>query len=302
MWSWFKKKKTADQAEANAAVPVAVAEPTPPASDTRLDQIIARWDQEIADATARIECVLAEAVAASEPLIAATALDLTPLVLPWNTIPPRVREARDQISAAWDRISDDIAERCPPDGVMEREGAKRDAAGLEIDLAHDRAYGGVMARAADQMRQRALINDAASHPCGQCGAPLDKVTPVSQSLNVACVHCRAINTIHPRDALRMFAASGAMHLAIEAARAHNEAMRRLDQQIKHYRDAKQVPLALLVEFDTVSRNHWTVRLETEAMYNPEQARYVPAKLQRYMDDTSRTLRRYWQWRQHETGK
>jgi hypothetical protein len=126
------------------------------------------------------------------------------------------------------------------------------------------------------------------------------VTPVSQSLNVECAYCRSINTVHPGDALRAFAAVGAMHLAAEEARPAGEAMKRLDTHIKQYRDAKDVPLALLVELEATTRAYWSTRLDVEARYNPEQARYVAAKLERYQKDTLKTLRRYWQWREHET--
>jgi hypothetical protein len=127
------------------------------------------------------------------------------------------------------------------------------------------------------------------------------VTPVSGSLNVECAYCKAMNTVHPGDALRMFAASGAMHLAAEVARPAQETMRRLEVRIKQYRDAKDVPLALLVEFEATSRQYWTTRLEEEARHDPEQAKYVAAKLERYMKDVLKTLRRYWQWRAHETS-
>jgi hypothetical protein len=76
-------------------------------------------------------------------------------------------------------------------------------------------------------------------------------------------------------------------------------MRRLETRIKQYRDAKEVPLDLLIELHDASRTHWKTRLEEEARHDPVQAKYVPQKLDRYMTDTLRTLRRYWQWREHE---
>lgn len=269
--------------------------------DNQPTELIRRWDTLIVDNRARLEAVLDVAVAASEPLIASIRSDLTPLVLPWNTIVFRVREATEEVSNLWNTISDEMS-AC--DGfsheMMAREGTKRDLATCELELLHDRRYGGVMARAADRMRGAALATDAATHACNHCGATLDKVTPVSQSLNVDCTYCRSVNTVHPGDALRMFAASGAMFLAAEAARPHGEAMKRLETRIKQYRDAKQVPLAVLVELEAASRNYWTTRLSEEARYNPDEAKYVPAKLERYMKDALKTLRRYWQWRDHES--
>jgi hypothetical protein len=266
-------------------------------------QLIRRWDETRTQVRVRVEALLAEAAAASEPLIEAARTDLTPLTLPWNTIDARVRDAREEISEAWNQISDEMSE-CEgfTHEMMFSEGNKRDLASLELELLYDRVYGGVMARAAERMRRYALATDAAQHSCNQCGAPLDRVTPVSQSLNVACDHCKAINTVHPGTALRLFAASGAIHLAAEAARPAGEAMKRIEKQINQYREAKAVPLALLIELESISRIYWTTRLREEAHYNPDAAKYVAAKLERHVADTHKTLRRYWQWREYETTR
>ena len=298
MLSWFKKKSAAP--EPTAAPPVAAAEPPAAEKSSRAGELIKRWDLAIAEIHARLHAVLSEAVIASGPIIERLGTDLTPLVLPWNTITPRMREACEELSETWNKLSDEMSDSGDfTHEMMSREGNKRDLAGLELELMHDRMYGAVMARAAEHMRQRALGTDAAAHTCKQCGAKLDKVTPVSASLNVECGYCKSINTVHPGTALRMFAASGAIHLASECARAPNEAMRRCELRIKQYRDAKDVPLALLIELEATSRKHWTIRLEEEARHNPEEQKYVAAKLERYMKDVQRTLRRYWQWREHE---
>src|SRR4029079_9967902 len=120
------------------------------------------------------------------------------------------------------------------------------------------------------MREVALATDAAAHACNNCGAKLDRVTPVSQSLNVECAHCKSMNTVNPGTALRMFAASGVMHLAAEEAREVGESMRRTETKIKQYRDAKDVPLAMLIELEASTRNYWTTRLAVEARYNPHE--------------------------------
>ena len=267
---------------------------------TTAETLIHRWDAFIVNSYARFQALLDEAELGSEPLIAATRTDLTPLILPWNTITPRLREACDEVARYWDHISNELSEcSTVSHEMMQREGAKRDLATLELELLHDRVHGRVMARAAARMLEHALAADASALACNHCGAALDKVSPVSQSLNVACAYCRSINTVHPSAALRMFAASGAMHLAADEARGAGEAMRRIDCRIKQYRDAKQVPLALLIELESATRTYWSTRLFVEARYDPDQARHVPAKLERYLKDTLRTLRRFWQWRAHE---
>lgn len=302
---WFSKKKAEPVAPVAveppppvAAVPVPEEQRTGGPAATALSQ---RWDAMIADSRARLAAVLEEARVGSEPLIDAITTDLTPLVLPWNTIGPRVHAARDEVSEFWNRISDEMS-ACGElsHEMMRREGNKRDLATLELELLHERVYGGVMARAANRMREVALATDAAAHACNNCGAKLDRVTPVSQSLNVECAHCKSMNTVNPGTALRMFAASGVMHLAAEEAREVGESLRRTETRIKQYRDAKDVPLALLIEFEASTRSYWTTRLTVEARYNPDEAKYAPAKLDRYMKDAQKTLRRFWQWREYET--
>jgi hypothetical protein len=264
------------------------------------DAPIRRWDAFIVNSHLRFQALLDEAAAGSEPLIASIRSDLTPLVLPWNAMSPRLREACDEVSAYWDHISNELSECSDVSHeMMMHEGAKRDLATLELELLYERVYGAVMARAAARKLEHALAVDASLLACNHCGAALDKVSPVSQSLNVACAYCRSINTVHPSAALRMFAAAGSMHLAAEEARAAGEQMRRLDCRIKQYRDAKQVPLRLLVELESATRTYWSTRLGVEVRYDPDQARYLAAKLDRYMKDVQRTLRRYWQWREHE---
>jgi hypothetical protein len=303
MMSWFRKKSKDETPAPAAATTQTEPVPAPPPRGDNARELIEQWDAKRLETRAQVDAMLAEAVAASEPLIEAVRTDLTPLTLPWNTVEARARDARDEISESWNQISDAMSE-CEgfTHEMMFHEGNKRDLASLEIELLYERTYGAVMARAAERMRRYALSVDAARHSCNNCSAPLDRVTPVSQSLNVECEHCKAVNTVHPGDALRIFAASGAIHLAAEAARPAGEAMKRIEKQINQYREAKAVPLALLIELESASRIYWTTRLSEEARYNRDQLQYVAAKIERYAADTLRTLRRYWQWREYEATR
>lgn len=299
MLSWFKKSKPAPAPAPPEPTPPPAA---PPAISNNGSALVARWDALIAENRARLQLVLDEAVAASEPLFAAIRSDLTPLVLPWNTITPRVHALREELSTGWNTISDEMsASGAFTHEALYAEGCKRDLAGCELELLHEGALGSVMARAADRMLAAALGADAAVHACNHCGAALDRVTVVSRSLNVACAYCTALNTVHPGDAMRMFAASGAIHLAADEARASGDTMRRLETRLRQYRDKATVPLALLIELQATTYQYWSTRLEVEARYNPDDAPYVPAKLERHLKDVQRTLRQYWQWRDHEAA-
>lgn len=294
-WIFKRKKKTVETA---APPPSAAPAPAPAPGQVEVERLVHRWDAVIARVRGELDATLAEAVTGSEPLIAATETDLTPLTLPWNTIEARRHELGEQISDAWDEVSDEMSE-CDAftHEMMDREGTKRDAATLELEISYLRAYHGVLARASERMRQVAMVADCSERTCQYCGATLDKVTPVSQALNVECGYCKAMNTVEPGTQLRMFAAMGAHHLAEHASLDDRFAMMRAEHLINQYRDNKDVPMALLEQLESSSRSYHTRRLTVEAEHNPELAQYVDQKVARYMKDTERTLRAYWQWRQ-----
>ncbi len=300
--AWFRRNKKASTAEPSVETATAddVAEEDRGAvtGDAEASALIQRWDAAIAEIRLSFDAVLAEASAGSEPLIEAVESDLTPLTRPWNTIEARRHKLGEQIADTWDDLSDEMSE-C--DGftheMMSQEGSKRDAATLELEIVHLEVYGAVMARASERMRHRALAVDAAEHECQRCGARLDKVRPVSEALNVECGYCDAMNTVDPGTAMRMFAAMGAHHLAEQAAMPDRAAMMRAEHRMNQYRDNKDVPMALLEEFEAAARRYHTRRLTCEAEHNPELQKHVDMKLARYMKDAERTLKQYWQWRQ-----
>jgi hypothetical protein len=261
-------------------------------------QIIQRWDARIADILARSDELLGQAKTASEPLIEALRSDMGPLTQSWMAVEHRMHQHGEEVSEAWDEVSDELAEVDDPgDGLMDREGGKRDLTQVEIEIRFQRARIEVMARAAEKMRAAALATDARERRCTQCGAPLDRVKPVSQALNVECGYCASMNTIEPSHALRLFASSGSLYLGEREALEAWAAMRRAEVRIHQFRNARDVPLALLEEFEAAARLYWTTRLGVEAQYVPEDAKYLDTRLAARMKDVERTLRRHWQWRQ-----
>jgi hypothetical protein len=263
-----------------------------------MQQVIERWNAAIADVLARVDATLSDATAGSQAVIAHIGSDLAPLVQPWGAVEHQMHQYREQIADAWLRISDDLSQVGDlPDGVMWREGGKRDWATREIEIRYTRAYRLAVAAAADVMRHRALAADARTCPCNRCGAPLDRIRLSGMALNVECGHCRAVNTIEPGRELRAFAVVGAMALAERRALDLWEAMTRAHAQIKHYRDRNAVPLELLREYERVSRGYWTTRLDTEADLAPELRPFVAQKIESYMTGVNKTLRQHWQWRE-----
>jgi hypothetical protein len=213
-----------------------------------------------------------------------------------------MHQYREQIAETWLRISDEFSEVSGlPEGVMLREGAKRNWATSEIEIRYTRAYRLAVAAAADVMRHRAVAADAHDCPCGRCGGLLDRFRLSGMALNVECGYCRAVNTIEPGRALRAFAVVGAMALAERQALDLWEAMTRALTQINAYRERKDVPLELLQEYDRAGRGYWTKRLTAEADYAPEQRQFVAQKIDSYMKSVNKTLRQHWQWRQFAGG-
>jgi hypothetical protein len=267
-----------------------------------MHQVIERWNAAIADVLARVDATLADASAGSQAVIAHIESDLTPLVRPWGALEHQMHQYREQIAETWLRISDEFSEVGGlPEGVMRREGAKRNWATSEIEIRYTRAYRLAVAAAADVMRHRAVAADAHACPCRRCGALLDRITLSGMALNVECGYCRAVNTIEPGRALRAFAAAGAMALAERQALDLWETMTRALTQINNYRERKDVPLELLQEYERAGRGYWTKRLTAEADYAPEQRPFVTQKIDSYMKSVNKTLRQHWQWRQFAGG-
>jgi hypothetical protein len=265
-------------------------------------QVIERWNAAIADVLARADATLMDASAGSQAVLGQIGSDLTPLVQPWGAVEHQMHQYREQIAETWNRISDELSKvNGLPDGVMWREGGKRNWATKEIEIRYTRAYRLALAAAADMMRQRALQADARNRSCKRCGASLDRIRLSGMALNVECGYCLAVNTIEPGEALRAFAVVGAMALAERQALDLWEAMTRALTQINQYRERKDVPLELLREYERAGRGYWTERLTAEAAFAPEQRPFVTQKIESYMKSVNKTLRQYWQWRQLAGG-
>jgi hypothetical protein len=265
-------------------------------------QVIDRWNAAIADVLTRVDATLADATAGSHTVIAQLGTDLGPLTLPWGAVKHQMHQYTSEISDAWNRISDEFSSVDHlPDGVMWREGGKRNWATKEVDIRYNRAWQLVMAAAADVLLDRALEADARTRLCRRCGAPLDRIRLSGMALNVECGYCRAVNTIEPGRELRMFAAVGAMALAERQALDLWETMTRTLNQINSYRDRKDVPLELLQQYERAGRGYWTTRVTAEADYAPEQRPFVAQKIESYMKSVNKTLRQHWQWREFAGG-
>ena len=226
-----------------------------------IEGIVRRWDAAISEVLGRAEAVLARASVESDPLVLAA--DLPALGRLWTRTDAELRPFHDELSNAWNAISDELSDATPPEGLMHEEGAKRDLATCELTIRRNRAFRLVMASAANRLKALAEEqNDPA--------------------LRAA------------------FEGSGARHLAERAAHEDWERMTRAQTRINGYRDRKDVPITLLKELESSARRHFTTIFSVEAEHLPLQKPHVAAKIERHMKDIERTLRQHWQWR--ERGK
>jgi hypothetical protein len=228
-----------------------------------LEDIVKRWDAAIRDVLRRSDALIARANAESEPLLAAPFADFQVLSRLWTKTQAEFRRLHEEIGSTWGAVSDELSETAPPEGVMDREGDKRNLATCELASRYQLAFLLVMKRAAESMKQRA---DATG----------------DRTLRAA------------------FEGSGARYLGEWQAHVDWVRMTKAQTRIDSYRDRKDVPITLLKELEASSRRYHTTVLAVEAEHVPLQQPYVAAKVDRFMKDVERTLRQYWQWRARGT--
>ncbi len=222
---------------------------------------VARWDAAINQALTDFDVVIANAVAASEPVLAGTTTDSSPLNRIWQPVEAAMHRATDAVSDAWDDISDDMSELDDvPEVGIDREGHKRDVATTEIEVRHGRARATTYARAAVMMQRHAATNP-------------DQAT-----------------------AQRMFGATGAPLLAEHAAIENWAAMMHAQTQINGYREKKDVPMPLLEHYAEASATYWRIRHSVEAEHNPAQQAHLATKIERFVGEAHKLLRQHPQWR------
>lgn len=245
-----------------AKAPPAAAGEGPEAPELRA--VCEEWDLFIADALQRLDAVLAKATAESGAHVASVDPGYTVLTRLWTKTRTEVNRIREEVQEQWDQVLDQLAEGDDPapHWVIRREGAKRDSATCEIEVRSTLAERSVMARAATIRKQQAI-------------------------------------ELGTKEAYDLFAASGGLYLGQHAAREPYVRMVRAEIWINGYRNAKDVPMSLLEEYEAASREYWTQSLRAEAEHVPELAQYVDAKIAAYMKATEKKLRSFWQWREKD---
>ncbi len=227
--------------------------------------LVARWDAAREAILGRVDGVLAEATAVSEPLLPSITTDATALQRMWQPVEAKMHALAEEVSDAWDAISDEMGEaESIPKGGMWLEGFKRDATTTEVEVRHGRARAAVFARAAAGMLKHAQAS----------GDP---------------------------GVMRMFAYGGGVFLAEHAAIEHWAGMKTCETRIRGYRNNKAVPMQLLEYYAKVSASYWRVRHGTEAKYNPAQRAAVEQKIANFTRESHKLLHEHPQWRAAHPG-
>jgi len=295
MFKWLSRKSRGPSVEEGPGEGDSGRDPEPAATTGEVASIVRRWDGVIADVRQRFRSLIEKTAAASDAQLAALGTDLGPLSRSWSPTQHQLHQHQEEISDAWNQISDLLSEAEPPEGVMDREGQKRDGATCELELDYERAYRAAMARAAERLKQQ-WQGATAERRCLSCNTPLPAVVVISQAVNVPCPSCGAMTLLDPGPGLRSFAAA-ALFIGQRSAQTAWEAMRRAEARINGYRDRREVPLELLRELESSAREYWTTTLTVEAEQVPELAKHMTAKLEGAMKGVEKTLRQFWQWRQ-----
>jgi hypothetical protein len=222
--------------------------------------LVERWDAAREAILARFDRVLSEAAAVSEPLIASITTDSSALQRMWQPVEAKMRAMTGEVCDAWESISDEMADLdgAPEHGVF-IEGIKRDATSTEIEIRHARARAATFAKVAVAMHQHARAS----------GDPA---------------------------AAQMFAHSGAVFLAEQAAIGNWAGMKTAETKIRAYRSKKAVPMQLLTYYAEVSANYWRVRYTTEAKYNQTLRASLETKIANFTKEAHKLLHEHPQWR------
>ena len=299
----FKKKKAAQPQASVESVPPAHAAPAqgaPPMS-FQPPAVCADWDRFIAEVQGRLQELLQQKVAESEPLIAAVQGDTQALMLLWGAVEHQMQNLQEEISDRWDEVCDELADdESASEELVNAEGQKRDLGNLELELAYLGAYREVCARAAKKMMDWALNEDARTRFCSECGGPLVSFL-IGQAQNIQCPACGADQTVEPGQSFRMFAASGARWVGEWDAFPHFQAMKRFECQIQQYRNSQDVPLELLKSYHDAAQEYWGTAFGVEAQLVPQMAKDIPNKVAAMMKGAQKLLRQHWQWRSFEEG-
>ncbi len=222
--------------------------------------LVERWDAAREAILGRFDRVLWEATTVSEPLIGRITTDSSALQRMWQPVEAKMRAMSGEVSEAWDTISDEMADLdgAPEHGVF-IEGIKRDATSTELEIRYGRARAATFAKVAVAMHQHARAS----------GDPA---------------------------AAQMFAHSGAVFLAEQAAIGHWAGMKTAETKIRAYRSKKAVPMQLLKYYAEVSASYWSVRYSTEAKYNQTLRASLETKIANFTKESHKLLHQHPQWR------
>ena len=141
--------------------------------------LVARWDAARESILGRVDGVLSQATAVSEPIVATITTDATALQRLWQPVEAKMSSLADEVSDAWDSISDEMSEvEGIPKGGMWLEGFKRDACTTDIEVRHGRARASIFAKAAASMLRHVQVSLALPVQRGsRCDAAITASSP-----------------------------------------------------------------------------------------------------------------------------
>ncbi len=259
------------------------------------------WDASIAQVQQEFSQVLAQAVASSAPFIDAIQTDYGELERHWAPMDRELDNAKDAISRIWNSTQRVLMREHEEEEAREFQANKRDFGRLELEIAHQAALREVRARASQVMLNFALHSDARSRQCTSCGQAITSVL-IDRAQNIACPACQAPQTVEPGMAFRVFATVGATWVGQWDGFPYWATMVRLELQIQNFRNTKDVPMAMLHEYNNAAYHYWSLAFGSEAQLVPAMAGHMQNKIDGQMKPVRKLLRSHWQWREMEEGQ
>ncbi len=264
-----------------------------PEVQSKVNEVIEKWDGFLAKVNARIDEVLAEADAGIDQLMEQHAQDYGPMGAAFSAIQSRFHGLGTKVTDAFEKIREELHEVTELDRLTPEEWALISSAPEassekyrqmqdHIELSH---YTIEMQKSADWARRLRSIADeeiARGVPCSECGAKI-RVETLATSTQQKCASCGAVNEVTPGMAAASFYLGNGVHaLAHEQAWNLWLAERKAKEELyaKHYPTAHDERL-----YHEAAHEYWTAYyqagLDIYPGFTKDVASAVDAKMKQY---------------------
>ncbi len=233
-----------------------------------IDALDARWDGFLAKLRERFEEVMAESQAGCAALLHQTGGDTMPVSNAWTAMRMRALGLQSKVEETWSaQVQDQFIAAGASSAQLDRALARGEALRDWMEVEVERVEIEIFASASRSLVQLAEAEQAQLR-CSQCGAvllgPGTSIRVTLRAIDLACSHCRSLNTIEPGPRARMAEAMAHYfwrEATWDAWLAKHEAERA-------HRKARGTTLALLQAWERAELGYWRAWLGERAKLMP----------------------------------